>query len=62
MQNRTLGMVLLALGLVLTLLALFADSIFSGAGKNAGFGSQQMLALIVGLGVVVAGGLLARKR
>ena len=61
MKNRTLGLVLLALGLALMLAAVFTDSLFGGPGRNVGFGYQQALVLIVGLGVAVAGGWLARK-
>lgn len=59
MQNQTLGRVLLALGVAIALLALFRDAIFPGA--SAGFGIQQILGVLVGLGLAVVGARMGRR-
>lgn len=59
MNNRTLGRVILAVGLAIAILALFRDALFPG--PSAGFGFQQAVALVVGLGVAVVGWLMARR-
>ena len=62
MQSRALGVVLLVLGLILVAFAVFADAVFGGPGRHVGFGFQQALALVAGLGLAVTGSLLTRKR
>ncbi len=61
MRDRTLGVLLLALGLMAVLVALFADPLFGGPGRHEGFGNLQLLGLLVGLAVAVAGGWITRK-
>jgi hypothetical protein len=48
------ALTLVAIGVGLVVLALIADQIDLGGGK--GFGYQQLIALIIGLGLILAGG------
>lgn len=59
MKKRTLGWVLLVLGLAIAVLALFRDAIFAGA--SAGFGFQQVVGLLVGLAVAAVGWRMTRR-
>ncbi len=59
MQNRSLGWVILAVGLAIAVLALLRDALFPG--PSAGFGFQQAVALVVGLGIALVGWLVARR-
>ncbi|HWV22820.1 MAG TPA: hypothetical protein VNZ58_01400 [Thermomicrobiales bacterium] len=56
------GVGLIIAGVVITLLAIFADTLDIGTGK--GFGYYQMIVLIVGLVLLLGGGatLLQRRR
>lgn len=53
MSNRTRGLVLLAAGVVLILIALGADAL--GLGGHPGIGWKQLLGMVVGAGVAAAG-------
>lgn len=59
MNKRSLGWVLLVLGLLIAALAVFRDAIFVGA--SAGFGFQQAIGLAAGLAVAIVGWLMARR-
>ena len=59
MGKRTLGLSLLAVGLVLVLLGLTADTI--GLGEGSQFGYKQISALVVGAVVAAAGAYIARR-
>ena len=54
--TRLTAFVLAALGMVLVVLSLVADTLDLGGGR--GFGYQQLIALIVGLGLLLAAGAL----
>jgi len=60
--KRVAGAGLLLAGAVITLLAIFADTLEVGTGQ--GFGYYQMIVLIAGLVLLLAGGatLLQRRR
>jgi uncharacterized membrane protein YidH (DUF202 family) len=52
--TKMTALTLVAIGIGLVVLALIADQIDLGGGK--GFGYQQLIALIIGLGLILAGG------
>jgi len=58
MTKRMLGAVLVPLGIALALVALGIDLL--GAGRWGGFGPVQVIGLVVGLALAVAGGILVR--
>jgi hypothetical protein len=58
MSRRSLGGVLVALGLILAALSALADQI--GIGDEAAFGWQQIGGLVVGLLVAIAGLIITR--
>ncbi len=58
MNQRSIGIILLIIGLVLAILSLAADLI--GLGEGGGFGYKQIAGLVVGLGGIIAGGILLR--
>ncbi len=58
MTKRMLGAVLVPLGIALALMALGIDLL--GAGRWSGFGPVQIIGLVVGLALAVAGGILVR--
>ncbi len=53
MSQKTLGYVLVVVGLVLVVVGVFADSL--GIGATGGFGWKQIVATVVGVIVLVAG-------
>ena len=53
MSQRTIGIVLLIIGLVLAALSLTADMI--GLGEGGGFGYKQIAGLMVGVAGIIAG-------
>ncbi|MFQ5350960.1 MAG: hypothetical protein ACE5EG_11000 [Thermoanaerobaculia bacterium] len=53
MSNKTRGLVLLAAGLLLALVALFTDEL--GLGGHPGVGRKQLLGALVGFGVAAVG-------
>ncbi len=53
MSNRTRGLVLIAAGALLVLVAVSADAI--GLGGHPGFGWKQILGTVVGVAVAVVG-------
>jgi hypothetical protein len=57
MNNATLAWVLIGIGAIVVLIALFADPL--GLGKSAGFGWKQGLGVIIGIVVILAGALSA---
>lgn len=59
MNNPMLAWVLIGIGAILVLIALFADPL--GLGKSAGFGWKQGLGVVIGV-VVILGGLYLRRR
>ena len=59
MSSPLLGRVVIGIGLLLLLLALFADSL--GLGRTPGVGWKQTLGAVVGVLVVVAGAYLLRR-
>jgi hypothetical protein len=60
MNNPTLAWVLIAVGAIVVLIALFADPV--GLGKSAGFGWKQGLGVVIGVVVIVAGFYLRRRK
>jgi hypothetical protein len=60
MNNPTLAWVLIAVGAIVVLIALFADPV--GVGKSAGFGWKQGLGVVIGVVVIVAGFYLRRRK
>lgn len=56
--KRLLGAVLMPLGTALALMALGIDLL--GAGRWSGFGPVQVIGLVAGLALAVAGGILVR--
>ncbi len=59
-SKRTIGIVLIVVGLVVLVLALGADLI--GIGQNPNFGQYQLLGAVVGAIVAVVGVPLALRR
>jgi uncharacterized membrane protein len=59
MSKRTLGVVLIILGLVVLVVSLAADPL--GIGNGTGFGWKQILGSVVGALVAVVGAWLARS-
>ena len=57
MSKKTIGIVLIILGVVLTIVSLAADVI--GIGNGTGIGWKQILGAVVGVLVAVGGGWLA---
>jgi len=53
MNQRTIGIILLIIGLVLAALSLAADLI--GLGEGGGFGYKQIAGLVVGVAGIIAG-------
>jgi hypothetical protein len=60
MTNPTLAWVLIGIGAILVLIALFADP--RGLGKSAGFGWRQGLAVVIGALIILAGFYLRRRK
>ena len=60
MSQKTLGTILVVLGVVLLLVAVFADTLGFGAGR--GFGWKQIVGSVVGVVVAVVGAWLARRK
>lgn len=58
--KRTAGVGLVLAGVVITLLAIFADTLEIGTGR--GFGYYQMIVLIAGLILLLGGGTLLLQR
>ncbi len=59
MANPMLARVVIVVGVLLVLIALFADPL--GLGKSPGFGWRQTLGVVVGALVVLAGVYLRRR-
>ncbi len=59
MNNPMLAWVLIGIGAILVLIALFADPL--GLGKSAGFGWKQWLGVVIGALVILAGFYLRRR-
>ena len=53
MNQRSIGIILLIMGLVLATLSLTADLI--GLGEGSGFGYKQIAGLVVGLAGIISG-------
>jgi len=53
MNQRSIGIILLIIGLVLAALSLTADLI--GLGEGSGFGYKQIAGLVVGVAGIIAG-------
>jgi uncharacterized membrane protein len=60
MNNPTLAWVLIGLGAIVALIAVFADPL--GLGKSAGFGWKQGLGVIIGVVIILAGFYLRRRK
>ncbi len=60
MSSKTLGYVLVAVGIVLLIIGAFADSL--GFGGVPGFGWKQILAALAGVIAIIAGVLLALRK
>ncbi len=59
MNNPMLARVVIGIGAILVLIALFADPL--GLGKSAGFGWKQWLGVVIGALVILAGFYLRRR-
>jgi hypothetical protein len=59
MDNPTLAWVVIGIGALLVLIALFADPL--GLGGQSGFGWKQGLGLVIGAVVILAGLYLRRR-
>ena len=53
MNQRTIGIILLIIGLILAVLSLTADLI--GLGEGGGLGNKQITGLVVGVAGIIAG-------
>ena len=53
MNQRTIGIILLIIGLILAVLSLTADLI--GLGEGGGLGYKQITGLVVGVAGIIAG-------
>jgi hypothetical protein len=60
MNNPMLAWVVIGIGAILVLIALFADPL--GLGKSAGFGWKQWLGVVTGALVILAGFYLLRRK
>jgi uncharacterized membrane protein len=60
MPKKTIGIVLIIIGVILALVSVLADVI--GIGNKAGFGWQQLLGTVVGIVVLLVGVWLARSK
>jgi LPXTG-motif cell wall-anchored protein len=60
MDHRMGGWVVIAVGMLLVLISLFADQL--GLGRQPGFGWIQWLVLIIGAAVIAVGVYLLRRR
>lgn len=60
MSRKTLGFILVALGVIVLIVALFADAF--GIGEGTAFGWKQILGSIVGALVALAGLWLATRK
>ena len=60
MSRKTLGLILVVLGVLVIVVGAFADTL--GIGEGGAFGWKQTVALIVGIIVAVAGGWLATRK
>lgn len=58
--KRALGLGLVVVGTIVTLLAIFADTLEIGTGR--GFGYYQLIVLIVGLVLLLGGGAMLLQR
>lgn len=58
MTKRMLGAALVPLGIALAMMALGIDLL--GAGRWSGFGPVQIIGLVVGLALAIAGSILVR--
>ena len=52
MSKKTIGIILIVLGVILALVSVFADAIGLGGG---GFGTKQILGTVIGIVVAVVG-------
>lgn len=59
-QGRVLALVFIVIGVLLALVSAFADQVGLGA-PGSGFGWKQLLGLVLGIILVVAGVLLLRQ-
>jgi len=53
MNNKTIGIALLVVGIVALLVGLFADSL--GFGTSSAFGYKQIIAMVVGIVLAIGG-------
>ncbi len=60
MSSKTLGYILVAAGIILLIIGIFADPL--GLGGAPGFGWKQILATLAGVIAVIAGVLLALRK
>lgn len=60
MNNPPLAWVLIGIGAIVVLIALFADPL--GLGKSAGFGWKQALGVVLGIVIILAGFYLRRSK
>jgi len=59
MQRKTLGLIIIIIGIIILLISLFADSL--GIGGYPGIGTKQTIGIVVGLVICIIGLLLCRK-
>ena len=59
MQKKTLGLIIIIIGIIIFLISLLADTL--GIGGYPGIGTKQTIGIIIGLVICIIGLLLSRK-
>jgi hypothetical protein len=60
MANKSIGIVIIILGVIVAIVAIFAD--FIGIGNKSGFGWQQIVGTAVGVIAVIIGVWFAQRK
>ncbi len=59
MQRKTLGSLLIGIGIIVLLVSLFADVI--GIGGHPGLGYKQIIGIVIGIGIAILGWFIPRR-